>query len=648
MDGEDGDRIRIGIEVCSRWVVPGVDEGLEVPSNEDRPIVGQEAGLRSNDVEEAGHIAEGFVTAVLGCCGESREEPAVPEERIQDLACRPFGGQRAVAREVPQEPAHGLPRSGGNPQEARLVVQLIHHLPDGPITPPGQVDDRGQVVTGDPVQVGCRQGIHVHARVEIRDGSQEGHQQADLGPGVESRRTGESPWDAGQVECPQDGIGVAVGPDEHGMVPRPRPGAQPSGDVGGDPVRLLRSRGERLEPDRRCGRILAYRPKPFRDPGSNLESIRIVEPDKPVRRVQDRRERPVVPAQDDSASVRVASLEVQDVVDGRSAEGIDRLVVVSHHGDVAMRLRDESDQLCLRPVGVLEFIHQHVAISLRDGRTRRRGLAHQPECERDLVPEVDEPVPGQQVLVGRIGAGELHLTAPILGQGRCRVRARPWTLAAVGRGLRDALRLGPDPLGVVDERRRRDVLVLATAEQGGERGEESRRVAEGAVLVEVEVIEVLAQEDHDLGPAQHAQVRRQTQLKRELPDEPVTERVERRDLGIRIAVRDELVHADRHLVGSLVREREGQDLRRSCLSGRDQPGDPAGDHLRLAGAGPGDDEHGPVAVGDRAFLVPVEPLEQGLHAHGDIDAGGGWVHDGHEFAPRGDLLERRRLTPARA
>jgi len=71
VDGEDGDRIRIRIEVRRRRVVPGVDERLEVPGNEDRPIVGEEAGLRPDDLEEAGHIAQGFVTAVRGCCGES-------------------------------------------------------------------------------------------------------------------------------------------------------------------------------------------------------------------------------------------------------------------------------------------------------------------------------------------------------------------------------------------------------------------------------------------------------------------------------------------------------------------------------------------------------------------------------------------------
>ena len=56
--------------------------------------------------------------------------------------------------------------------------------------------------------------------------------------------------------------------------------------------------------------------------------------------------------------------------------------------------------------------------------------------------------------------------------------------------------------------RRGDVLVLAAAEQRRQRGEEPGRVAERAIRVELELEQVLAQEDHDLGPGQDAHVGR--------------------------------------------------------------------------------------------------------------------------------------------
>ena len=75
--------------------------------------------------------------------------------------------------------------------------------------------------------------------------------------------------------------------------------------------------------------------------------------------------------------------------------------------------------------------------------------------------------------------------------------------------------------------RRRDVLVLAAAEQRRQGGQEPGRVAERPVDVEVELEQVLAQEDDDLGSGQDAEVGRQPELEGVLADEPVAERVER-------------------------------------------------------------------------------------------------------------------------
>ena len=151
-----------------------------------------------------------------------------------------------------------------------------------------------------PYDLGRRERVQVDARVEVGDDAQERQQQADLGPGVQPGRAREAPRDAGHVERAQDRVGVAVGPDEDGVVARRGAGRDPPADLGGDPVRLLGARREGLEPDRarragetRCG------PEPLDDAGPDLEPVRVVEPDEPVGGVEDRRERPVVAAQDD-------------------------------------------------------------------------------------------------------------------------------------------------------------------------------------------------------------------------------------------------------------------------------------------------------------------------------------------------------------
>ena len=134
--------------------------------------------------------------------------------------------------------------------------------------------------------------------------------------------------------------------------------------------------------------------------------------------VQDRGARPVVPPQHDDLRVPVPLPELEDVADRRAAELVDRLVVVTDHRDVAMPLGDQRDELRLGPVRVLELVHQHVPEPRLDRLAGRRRLPQQPQRERDLVPEVDRAVRGQQRLVARVGAGQLALPARLLLQRR--------------------------------------------------------------------------------------------------------------------------------------------------------------------------------------------------------------------------------------
>ena len=189
----------------------------------------------------------------------------------------------------------------------------------------------------------------------------------------------------------------------------------------------------------------------------------------------------------------------------------------------------------------------------------------------------------------------------------------------------------------------RDLLVLAPAEQGCEGAEEPGRVAERPVALELEREQVLAQEDDRLGPAQDPDVRGQAQLERVFADQPVAERVERPDRGVRVAVRDELVDPDLHLGRGLLGERQGENLGRPRPTARDQPGDPPRDHLGLPGSGPGHDEERAVAMRDRFELFRIESAEQRVEA-------GRWIARwrrgaiGQVAVPDGDLLEGNGLA----
>ena len=378
------------------------------------------------------------------------------------------------------------------------------------------------------------------------------------------------------------------------------------------------SSGPVAKASRRTGRSVrkaALRPQRLADAGPDLQAIRVVEADQPMARREDRREGAVVASQDDVADARVALRELEDVADRGAAERVDGLIVVADDRDVVVAFREQRHEFRLRPVRVLELVDEDVAEPVLDLLARGRRLAQQPQRKVDLVAEIDEPGRVQQLLVARVRAGQLLLAGREVSghvrSGPIRLRGR-----VSGRGDRRLRRLGRDrePIRVREIVRRIDVLVLAAAEEPGERREEPRGIAERAVAVQFEVEQVFAQEDHGLRARQHAHVRGQPQFERELADDAIPEGMEGGDRAVRVAVRHELIDAQLHLVRGLVREREGENLRWLRAMRRDQPRDAAGDDLRLARPGAGDHEHRALAVRDGAPLFHVEPAEERIHA----------------------------------
>ena len=251
MDGQDRDRVGVGIELGRRRIVARLDERRQVRRHEHRAIVGEQRRLRADDLEEAGDVLERLLGGRRVRPDEPGEQPAAAQEAVQQLPGRAFVGGGRVGAQVGHEPMHDRPGVGRDAQDARLPVELLEDRPHRAVAAARHVDDRGQVLAAEPVDVRRRERVQVDARLEVGDDAQEREQEPDLRPGIQPGRPREAPRDPGDVQRPQDRIRVAVGADEDGVVARRGAGLHPPADLGRDPVGLLGARREHLEPDRR-------------------------------------------------------------------------------------------------------------------------------------------------------------------------------------------------------------------------------------------------------------------------------------------------------------------------------------------------------------------------------------------------------------
>ena len=102
--------------------------------------------------------------------------------------------------------------------------------------------------------------------------------------------------------------------------------------------------------------------------------------DETLRGGQDGRMRPVARPQHDTPHVRFVA-QLEQVLDGAAPEGVDRLVVVPHQGQLPVG-RQQPEQLQLDRVDVLGLVHEHVAEPIRE-RTRHRGRSRSSRVASD-------------------------------------------------------------------------------------------------------------------------------------------------------------------------------------------------------------------------------------------------------------------------
>ena len=83
----------------------------------------------------------------------------------------------------------------------------------------------------------------------------------------------------------------------------------------------------------------------------------------PVCRIEDFLAATVIDLEPEHVRVGEVLREIQDVVDVRAAPGVDALVLVAHHKEVAVRFAQAPGNQVLRPVGVLILVDENVAVA---------------------------------------------------------------------------------------------------------------------------------------------------------------------------------------------------------------------------------------------------------------------------------------------
>ena len=194
VDGQDGDRIEVRVELRRGRVVAGLDERLEMTGHEDGPIVRKDRRLGTDDLEEPSDVAEGFLGRDRVRCCEPGEHAASAQEPIQQLARRLLVGRLAIGLQVRDQAVTWRAISG--PPAGSPAARRVHQDgPDGPVPSTRHVDDAGQILAAQAVELRGRERVDVDARLRISDDPEEGQQETDLRTAVQARGPRKSPRD---------------------------------------------------------------------------------------------------------------------------------------------------------------------------------------------------------------------------------------------------------------------------------------------------------------------------------------------------------------------------------------------------------------------------------------------------------------------
>ncbi|KPZ19749.1 Uncharacterized protein ALO56_05260 [Pseudomonas viridiflava] len=272
--------------------------------------------------------------------------------------------------------------------------------------------------------------------------------------------------------------------------------------------------------------------------------------DQAVGRFEDARRGAVVLLQTNDLSVREVGGILVNVLDLRAAPAVDGLIVVADHHQAVATLSQQTQPGVLHGVGVLEFVHQHVAEAALIVRQQTGVVAPQVERAQQQFGEVDHAGTLAGRLIGFIDAA--HGGQEQVAAGLNVLRTQPFVFLAID-----------EPLRLTD----RPALLVQT------------QLADHAF--DQTLLVVAVQNLEGLHQPGFLPVR---------PQQAVRQAVERADPHACRADAHQLLDAMAHLGGCLVGERHRQHRVRGGLLDLHQPGDAMHQHTGFAGASTGQDQ----------------------------------------------------------
>ena len=286
-----------------------------------------------------------------------------------------------------------------------------------------------------------------------------------------------------------------------------------------------------------------------------------------VGRVQDHLSGSIILLELDDLRIRIVALERENVAHVRATKHVDRLIVIPHDREVPVLAGEMADHQILGAVGVLVLVDHDVLESLLVLLEHLGMAVEQPHGPHQQVVEVERAVLLEN---GVVAHPDLRSELLVVSTG--------------GGGLV----LGGDDLvlGARDQRHHapRGIPFFVEAHlvhHTLDHRQSVRLVVDDEVAID------------PIGAAVAPEDANADRMEGPHPD-PTRGQVEQ--------LLDSAAHLPRRLVG----ERHRQDFAGLGPSLLDQPGDPVGQHPRLATAGAGKDQQRPVLCGDGGALRRIE------------------------------------------
>ena len=322
-------------------------------------------------------------------------------------------------------------------------------------------------------------------------------------------------------------------------------------------------------------------------------------------RVQDGLRGAVVLLELHDLAVGIVRLEIEDVAQVGAPPGVDALVVVADHRQVAVLGCQVTAEQVLGAVGVLVLVDVDLLPAALVLRQHVRVLLEQEHGAHQEVVEVDRVVLAELALIGLV-----HLRRRLVVVVR--------RLPGGGRHIGE--------------------LVLALSDPGQHAGRAE------ALLVQVQPAQDRLDQRHLVGPVVDGEAPGEADGGAVAPQDPGADGVEGADGRLaRRLLADEPGDPLAHLAGRLVGEGDGHDLPRFVARG-DEVRDAVSEHPRLPAAGAGQDEERAGEVTDRLALWLVQASQDLLGREVRNGCGGGV---GHQPDSRGATPGAQAREPGR-